>query len=584
MENRTHLRRRFVVRILMVVVSLVIGANVNSEIVGNFRLVGLHGLGYELYYYKDSSAIVLVAYDDACLETGGLLEIMTNPPWDTLDHRDVQVFVIATGAVATAHSNLQRHVVLGPLAENFTVLWDEAHSVSKMLGFTDVGEFAIIDPSTWRRVYGGKLHRLRDAGHLLATGMNLESAAFEEHKDTDEPDGGDCRLRLRSLSHVDSDTMYSNHVGSVLLEKCVVCHRRGGIGPWVMDRYLTVYGFAPMIAEVVRTKRMPPWHVDPAFGKFSHVGGLSTDQESMVLEWVSRGAPRGTGDDPLQLHVDYQDEMSWTLGEPDVVVDLPMVSIPASGVLPYKYVRAVVPLEREAWLRGAELLPGDPRAVHHSLVFAADGVSRDPLAGRYLFSYAPGRSAAFFPEDTGKRLRGRTTLSIQMHYTPFGQVTTDASKIGLYFHDDMPRHSLHDVILMNRDIEIPAFAEAHSDSQRLLVRKPMIVYSLLPHAHYRGKAARFELVRSNGSHETLLSIPHYDFNWQFEYHLAEPVFLPVGSELIYTNTWDNSAYNVSNPDANAIVRWGLQSWDEMLFGVITYRQADASESSASVVH
>jgi hypothetical protein len=73
----------------------------------------------------------------------------------------------------------------------------------------------------------------------------------------------------------------------------------------------------------------------------------------------------------------------------------------------------------------------------------------------------------------------------------------------------------------------------------------------------------------------LLSVPRYDFNWQTNYDLEEPRFLPAGTKMVHRTWWDNSARNSANPDATRDVPWGQQSWDEMLFGSVRYRVVDA---------
>jgi hypothetical protein len=90
--------------------------------------------------------------------------------------------------------------------------------------------------------------------------------------------------------------------------------------------------------------------------------------------------------------------------------------------------------------------------------------------------------------------------------------------------------------------------------------------AMAPHMHVRGKAfkvtARFPDERS----EILLDIPHYDFNWQNGYSLAEPLTVPAGLMLECESVYDNSDKNLANPDPNASVRWGDQTWEEMMIG------------------
>jgi hypothetical protein len=97
---------------------------------------------------------------------------------------------------------------------------------------------------------------------------------------------------------------------------------------------------------------------------------------------------------------------------------------------------------------------------------------------------------------------------------------------------------------------------------------------LQPHMHLRGKDMMIRLVYPGGKTETLLSVPHYDFNWQIVYYLEKPLKLPMGTKVEVTAHWDNSANNPRNPDPTKTVKWGNQSWDEMLsvpMGVIIER-------------
>jgi hypothetical protein len=96
------------------------------------------------------------------------------------------------------------------------------------------------------------------------------------------------------------------------------------------------------------------------------------------------------------------------------------------------------------------------------------------------------------------------------------------------------------------------------------------ILALFPHAHLRGKAARYELKAPDGKTTTLLDVPHYDFNWQLQYRLAEPVAAPRGSTLAYTAWYDNSDKNPANPDPKKTVRWGQQTFDEMHLGFVEY--------------
>ncbi len=164
-----------------------------------------------------------------------------------------------------------------------------------------------------------------------------------------------------------------------------------------------------------------------------------------------------------------------------------------------------------------------------------------------------------------------------MHYTSYGKESSDSSKLGIYFHDTPPKHKLDTAVFINNKIKIPAYSNGHSETATRTVKKDMLLYSMLPHSHFRGKASEFRAFYPDGTEELLLSVPHYDFNWQTTYQLETPKVIPAGTKVVHRTWWDNSVTNPANPDPSRDVPWGEQSWDEMLFGTMSYRVLDKNE-------
>ncbi|MEZ5557621.1 MAG: hypothetical protein R3E86_03645 [Pseudomonadales bacterium] len=204
------------------------------------------------------------------------------------------------------------------------------------------------------------------------------------------------------------------------------------------------------------------------------------------------------------------------------------------------------PLDHDVWVSGADILPGDRSALHHVITSFGILETEGRRAGRLkregqgtLGGYVPGADGDRFPEDTGVLLPAGATLELQMHYTTYGKASTDHSKLGLYLRDAPPKYRLETAILLNPRIRIPPYAKAHKEFAEQVIPRDILVYSLLPHAHYRGKASEFRAVYPDGSEEVLLSVPNYDFNWQTTYELSEPKRLPAGTKLVHTTWWDN---------------------------------------------
>jgi len=99
--------------------------------------------------------------------------------------------------------------------------------------------------------------------------------------------------------------------------------------------------------------------------------------------------------------------------------------------------------------------------------------------------------------------------------------------------------------------------------------------SFMPHMHLRGKRFEYNIIHPRGAPdssepqsteiEPLLGV-HYHFHWQMSYRLAEPRLLKAGTELQAVAWFDNSKDNPHNPDPQAAVRWGEQTYEEMMVG------------------
>ncbi len=528
----------------------------------NFKLLDHSGQAQELYYRSDARAVVLMAHTADCDAFAA----------DRSRFEALAVAYAGDGVeflMVNSDGLADRRVVSDDSAQ-VPILIDEARVVGESLDFSHAGEALLIDPEGWHLVHRGGA----DIGTALADFLAGRKVAAKG----DLPNG--CPLHLAAAA---ADISYAEDVAAILLDNCVTCHRPGGIGPWAMTDYNMVRGFAPMIREVLRTQRMPPWQADPMHGRFANDRSLSTDEIRTLVHWIEAGAPRGEGADPLASF--EHDWPQWGLGEPDLVLDIPAFDVPASGVVEYQYQRVRNPLDRDVWIRGTEILPGDRAALHHVItrfvVPSPDGkASRFGRRDGGLGGHVPGMVVQEFPDSTGTLLPAGAVIVFQMHYTPYGKAVTDRSRLGLYFHEAPPKHRLAGAVLMNTDIRIPPHAKSHSEYAERTFARDILVYDLLPHAHYRGKASEFRAYYPDGGEELLLSVPNYDFNWQTTYILEQPKVLPAGTRVVHTTWWDNSAQNPANPDPDREVPWGRQSWDEMLFGAISFRYLDEDAAAA----
>jgi hypothetical protein len=105
--------------------------------------------------------------------------------------------------------------------------------------------------------------------------------------------------------------------------------------------------------------------------------------------------------------------------------------------------------------------------------------------------------------------------------------------------------------------------------------------SLMPHMHLRGKDFQYTVVYPDGRQEVILSVPKYDFNWQLMYQLKSPMLLPKGTRIDCVAHFDNSPNNKYNPDPAKEVKWGEQTWEEMMIGFFTYTVPYAPQGTLS---
>jgi peroxiredoxin len=372
------------------------------------------------------------------------------------------------------------------------------------------------------------------------------------------------------------DLTYHARIERIMQANCVECHRAGGVGPFALQTYDQVIARKAAIRRVIDDRTMPPWFAAPP-EKGSHSPwindrSLAADDRADLLAWLGGDLKKGN---PADAPLPRTFASGWLIGKPDAIFELPEpVEIKATGVMPYKNVLVEGGFDEDRWLQALEVQPGDRQVVHHVLVFAvaSNGGRRRAADGQaFLAAYVPGNSTLVYPEGYAKKLPKGSDLLFQLHYTPNGTATTDRTKLGVIFAKSPPRHVVEVTGIFNRNFAIPAGEANHKIEARMrYVPFDTKILAFFPHAHLRGKAARYDVKFPDGTTQNLLTVPHYDFNWQLNYRYAEPIRVPRGSELTYTAWYDNSSDNPANPDPAKIVKWGPQTFDEMHLGYLEY--------------
>ncbi|HZZ66686.1 MAG TPA: redoxin domain-containing protein [Phenylobacterium sp.] len=529
--------------------------------VDNFMLVDQNLEAHELYRLADAPAVVLVTQQNGDAVVRGLAPQLNKIAADYGQKR--VEFMMLNSSAKDSMDAIQAEAT--KVGYKLPVLMDDKQIIGESLGVTRSAEAVVINPKTWTVTYRGAVSGLPGALDALLAGKTGVVAG---------PASGGAQIAFASATKVS----YAKDVAPILEAKCVACHEEGGIGPFAMNNYAMVKGFAPMIREVIRTDRMPPYHADPRVGHFSDDKRLSPAEIKTIVNWVEEGAPRGDGADPLGAvkHVAAQ----WPLGKPDLIIDVPAFTIPASGVVDYQRPAVLGTLTEGKWVRASTVKPGSRQGVHHLLTgwmesMLADGKSSETKWAASLGAgYAVGAESSMEPKNAGVYLPPGGAYGFQMHYTPYGKEVVDKSQVALYFYDKPPELIMHSVVVMDPTIEIPAGEARHKEVAYVQFPHDALLYSAFPHAHYRAYSSDLWIQYPDGKMKLLLSLPRYDFNWQRAYTFAEPVKIPAGSKLVAHYVYDNSARNPANPDPKVNVSWGEQSFQEMLFTSLSYRWTD----------
>jgi hypothetical protein len=234
-------------------------------------------------------------------------------------------------------------------------------------------------------------------------------------------------------------------------------------------------------------------------------------------------------------------------------------------VVDYRYVYLKTDFPEDRWVTMAEARPTAVAVTHHIIAYL-EGPDDKPGSGGLLVGTAPGMPPSIFPEGSAKKLPRGAWLKFQLHYTPNGTPATDQSMIGLVFADRKPEREVRTWAAGNQDFEIPPHAANHQVLAELEFERSGQIISFMPHMHLRGKAFRYELIRADGGTEILLDVPRFDFKWQLQYYLRQPLAVRPGDRLRSIAWYDNSEGNPANPDPSIAVSWGDQSWEEMMLG------------------
>jgi peroxiredoxin len=389
-----------------------------------------------------------------------------------------------------------------------------------------------------------------------------------------------CLIARTVKTKPEGTVTYTKQVARILQNKCQECHRPKQIGPMSLLTYEDANSWSEMIREVVKDNRMPPWHADSRYGHFQNDRRLAQEEKETLLTWIDQGCARGKNED---LPAPKQFAEGWRIGKPDVVFTVEReyrvpAKAPARGV-PYQYFMVATNFNEDRWIQAAEARPGNYAVVHHIIVYVVKPGERpqnheDRIGNGFLVGEAPGDMPAVFEPGMAKKLPRGGLLVFQVHYTPNGVEQTDRSSVGLIFAKEPPKYEVRTRGISTNRFAIPPGEANYKVVSRSIFQKNALLLSFMPHMHLRGKSFQYRLITPDSKEEILMGVPRYDFSWQSNYRLERPIKLPAGSRIECTAYFDNSPGNLNNPDPTKEVRWGDQTWQEMMIGFVDYVYTD----------
>ena len=370
------------------------------------------------------------------------------------------------------------------------------------------------------------------------------------------------------LAQAQSAPTFTRDVAPIFYSKCVECHRPTMFAPMSLMTFDEARPWARSIKQRVAARTMPPWGADPAHGVFKNDPRLSDREVETIVAWVDAGAPKG---DDRDLPVRPSFAEGWSIGKPDAVFTMTEdFKIPASGVVEYQYLRLPTGITEDKWIQAIEIKPQARAHVHHVLAYTQPtGTPLDEngaLGPGNIGGVTPNKPGVVFEPGVGRLLTANSDIVLQMHYTTNGEPTTDRTQVGIVFAKEAPKRQQRGGSVMQPRFVIPAGAPAHEVRGSRVLAADTLITSFTPHMHVRGKSMTYVAKFPDGTTETLLSVPKWDFNWQITYELAKPRLFPKGTEIEVIAHYDNSPANKFNPDPTKDVRWGDQTWEEMMIG------------------
>jgi peroxiredoxin len=425
-----------------------------------------------------------------------------------------------------------------------------------------------------------------------------------------------CRIDrdAKPAAKVGAVTYYKD-VLPILQDNCQTCHRPGESGPFSLMKYSQAVNWAPDIKSYTQKHVMPPWKPNAHGVAMQNERRLGDRDIATLAAWADNGTPAG---DPKDSPPPRTFTEGWQLGTPDLILS-PSDEFVLGPTGKDKFRCFVMPtnLKEDAYVTAVELRPGNPRVVHHLLLFidgtgqarklqenekakkpqvdeshpqektnpdwdkgpgytVAMGVGFLPQGG--LSGWSPGIQPKHLPEGAAYFLPKNSDVVMQIHYHRDGRVERDQTKVGLFFAKrPTPRRYASGVVaggagagpFSNFLWSIPAGDDHFKLRGEEWAHKDFTLYSISPHMHMLGRSIKLTMTPPGtppGETKTLIDIENWDYNWQEIYFLKEPIQIKTGTRFQVDAVYDNSTKNPMNPfNPPRRITYGEQTFNEMCY-------------------
>ncbi|MFM2207126.1 MAG: hypothetical protein RL213_1101 [Bacteroidota bacterium] len=410
------------------------------------------------------------------------------------------------------------------------------------------------------------------------------------------------------------DVTYHGDIAPILLRSCTPCHRPGSAGPFNLLTYEDAVRHAGTIALTVKSGFMPPWPADPSYVHFKDEKVLTNEEIGLITRWVENGTPEG---DRAGADASPTESVVTSPGKPDLTVTLRRpFNIPGDNTDRFMMMKVPVELLKDTFVRLIEIVPGNSKLVHHinghlvqyapgkkkSLLGGTDAVDAEktdkadayrlldlsnddgsyPMLTPSVTNYLPGVEPVFYPEGIGGYRLSRQSLLLldNIHYGPSPVDTSDLTSFNFYFMPNPPVRPTREFILGTSGISpiVPPLVippgERKLFTTRYTLPEDISLLTVNPHMHLLGASFKAYALTAGGDTVRLISIPKWDFRWQYFYTYPKPVHLPAGTVLIAEGLYDNTVNNPLNPfhpPRTISEREGsMRTTDEMFQLICTY--------------